>query len=324
MTFVTASHWWNRGNRSVADFDVLPVIGSVVDSCLTYMNRPRMFSRLSRCSTRSHRYADGDPSGLSGLPAPPSSVPRLNGRKCVFSPASLVVIQTSSLETAKCTSARAPDTNSGCDLPGAGVLRLPAGLVLVDRVLNGLREVGLQLERGDREAVDEEHKVDGALVGGGEVHLPHHPHPDGGVVGVALLVQRRLGLELAHLELRGQVREPLAQQVQRAAAVLQRRVEHLHDPVKQLALLLGDVAGAGLDDLLQLLGLRFGQPAEDVLGEQGALAVVASVSRGVEPAVARRGARRSPSRTRSRCAAPSQATSPARRRERRSARSPPR
>ena len=81
------------------------------------------------------------------------------------------------------------------------------------------------------------------------------------------------------------MREPLPQQVQRAATVLQRRVEHLHDPVKQLALLLGDVAGAGLDDLLQLLGLRLSQPREHVLGEQRALTVVASVSRGVQPAV---------------------------------------
>jgi len=49
----------------------------------------------------------GEPSGFNGLPAPPSSAPRLNGRKCVLSPASRVVIQTSSLETAKWTSADA-------------------------------------------------------------------------------------------------------------------------------------------------------------------------------------------------------------------------
>ena len=53
------------------------------------------------------------------------------------------------------------------------------------------------------------------------------------------------------------MREPLAQQVQRAAAVVHRGVKDFHDPVQQLRLLLGDLA-AGLDDLRQLIGLGVG------------------------------------------------------------------
>ena len=78
-------------------------------------------SQVSRARISSHRYAVADrPSVAGGLPAPPSAVPRLNGRKWVLSPASLVVIHTSSLDSAKCTSARVPNPNSGCGLPVAG------------------------------------------------------------------------------------------------------------------------------------------------------------------------------------------------------------
>ncbi len=154
-----------------------------------------------------------------------------------------------------------------------------------DGVGDGLGEVGLQLSRGNRQPVDEEHQIHRALIGGGEVHLPHDAHPHRRVVGVAFLVERRFGLEDAHLELRRQVREPLAEQVEGAAAVVQRCVKDFHDPVQQLGLLLGDVAGAGLDDLFQLLGLSVGKPAEDVVGEQGTFAVVAGVVWRVEPAM---------------------------------------
>ncbi len=39
-------------------------------------------------------------------------------------------------------------------------LRVPVEAVLVDRVLDGLGEVGLQLDRGDRDPVQEEGKVE--------------------------------------------------------------------------------------------------------------------------------------------------------------------
>jgi hypothetical protein len=66
-----------------------------------------MSSRLSRCHASSHRYAVryARPLGSGALPAPPWW-PLLNGRKYVPLPSNLVVMNTKSGSTAKCTSAR--------------------------------------------------------------------------------------------------------------------------------------------------------------------------------------------------------------------------
>ena len=205
----------------------------------------------------------------------------MNGRKWVFSPSSLVVIAARSLETAKCTSARCPNDSSG-SRPAVGQ-RVAVLAVLLDRLVQRLGEVGLQLHRRHREPVDEEHQVDAALVGGGEVHLPHHPHPHRRVVRVRRLVQRRLGPELRHLQpAAADVLHPVAQDVQRAAAVLQRLVQRRGQHVEELRRRPGR-----LQRLLVRRRLGLLQPREQVLGKQRPLPVVAGVVRRVQPAVGR-------------------------------------
>ena len=81
-----------------------------------------------------------------------------------------------------------------------GGLALGAGeaveAILVDRVVDALREVGLQLDRGHRQAVEEQHQVDAVLVVQRVAHLPHDAQPVGGVAGedVGVHGQRRLEL----------------------------------------------------------------------------------------------------------------------------------
>ncbi len=115
--FVTASHWWKRGKSMLVRRTDVPVATS--HSCLvsTIISRPMMVSQACFSQTRSHRYAVADrPPSAGGFPAPPS-YPMLNGKNCVFSPSSRVVIAARSLETAKCTSARCPNDSSGSGRP---------------------------------------------------------------------------------------------------------------------------------------------------------------------------------------------------------------
>ena len=86
---------------------------------------------------------------------------------------------TSLLLTAKWTSA---PLGKGQQRLGVLALRLRVAVeaILVDRVLNALREVGLQLGGRDRHAVEEQHQVDAVLVRGRIAHLPHDAQPVGG------------------------------------------------------------------------------------------------------------------------------------------------
>ena len=53
------------------------------------------------------------------------------------------------------------------------VVRTMVNGQLVDRVVDALREVGLELGGRHRDAVEEQHQVDDVVVGG--LDLPHHP-----------------------------------------------------------------------------------------------------------------------------------------------------
>lgn len=68
-------------------------------------------------------------------------------------------------------------------------LRIAMVPVLLDRIIDGLCVVGLQLDRRDRQPVHEQHQVDRLGVHRGVVHLPHHPQPNRGVPCSRGLVQ---------------------------------------------------------------------------------------------------------------------------------------
>jgi len=55
--------------------------------------------------------------------------------------------------------------------------------VLVDGVVHALGEIGLQLDGGDGNAVEEQHQIDAVLIVQGVLHLPGHAQPVGGVAG---------------------------------------------------------------------------------------------------------------------------------------------
>ena len=163
----------------------------------------------------------------------------------------------------------------------------PVVLVLQHRVGDVLGEVGLQLGRRHRDAVDEEHQVDAVAVLRRVVHLPHHPQPHRRVPLRGGLVQRGVGPELAHLELRVEVLEPAPQHRQRAAVGLRISPQRLHQRGQHTPLRLGQrlTCQVRLDPLGQLLGLRIGQPPEHILGEQRQLTVIAGIGRRVQPAI---------------------------------------
>jgi hypothetical protein len=127
-------------------------------------------------------------------------------------------------------------------------------------------------------------EVDAAGVGGREVDLPHHPEAH-----LLVTLDRRgilgaLGLRLAHGESRRGQLESTPQDVQCATAVGEWAVEHLHQAVEQLALLLRAVR-TSLDNLGEFVRLGSLEPINDVLGEQRPFAVVALVVGGVQPAM---------------------------------------
>ena len=152
-------------------------------------------------------------------------------------------------------------------LPGRGVARRPVVLVLADGVLHRLREVGLEFERGERDAVGKEHHVDAVLVVEAVVHLPHHAQPHPVVQRLQLGVKAVARLELAQLEAGVAVLEPAPQQRQRALLVQQLRhiLQHMQRGVAV-------VEGPQLGPLLRL---RLLQPADQVVGVEGERPVVA-------------------------------------------------
>ena len=149
--------------------------------------------------------------GSNGLPAPPSSEPRLNGRNCVAAPASFVVIATRSGSTAKCTT-RAPGERD--------VLRVAVAPVLRDRVLDALaRERVLQLSCRDRNPVEEEREVDRLRLVGRVRELADEHEPVRLVARHELRRQPVRRLEVREPDLDAEVLDAVAEHVDRAALV---------------------------------------------------------------------------------------------------------
>ena len=81
-----------------------------------------------------------------------------------------------------------------------GWLGLPV-LVLVDRVINGLGVVGLELNCGDRDAVEEEDEINAVLVVERVLDLPCNPKPIGLVALEDFFVEAQGWLELRQLQI---------------------------------------------------------------------------------------------------------------------------
>ena len=161
--------------------------------------------------------------------------------------------------------------------------RLPLGppvlRVLLETRGEVLREVGFQLDRRHRDAVDEQHQVDAVRVARRVHDLPHHPQPVRGEALRGLRIQRRGRPRLEQRELRVQHPHRRLQHVERAAAVHRVGRRRRDDPVEDLpaALIAGCLGGARLHELLQLLRLRRLEPGKHVGAEERPFTVVAGV-----------------------------------------------
>ena len=160
-------------------------------------------------------------------------------------------------------------------------LRVAVVAVLVHRVVDGLREVGLQLHRGHREAVEEQHQVQRGLRVVGRVRdLAHHAQAVGLVVGARRGVQRQRRLELGQHQRLAQAQHlhAPAQHVQRAALV-----QALAHPLGQHP---GQRGAVGLGEAGPGVGLGGFDPGEQVGREQAVGAVeLRGVVVGVQPAL---------------------------------------
>ena len=165
------------------------------------------------------------------------------------------------------------------------------GFVLQNGALHRLLEFALQLQRGHRQAIDEQHQVNAPCLGLGAnfsqmrlagpraVHqLGHHTQAVLGVAGQRVGVQVVLGLELAQRQARIAVAQLVAQYPQRAkgAAVLVRGVGVGLAQLRghQLQKLLLRIFGVVSAKLLPLRVLRCLHKAQRVFGVQGQFAVV--------------------------------------------------
>ena len=143
-----------------------------------------------------------------------------------------------------------------------------SGLVLLDGVLDGL--VGgrrLQLDGDDRDAVDEQHHVDG-LVRAGERHLAHHRQP------VAVVELLHVGGKRGGGPVEGEpeglpvVDDAVAEHAERALA-FQLGDDALEECRAGLVAVEADVLGPGLG----LGGLDEGEEVAGVEGEVGVVGV---------------------------------------------------
>ncbi len=97
----------------------------------------------------------------------------------------------------------------------------PIETVLIDRILNTLRKVGLEFGGRDGDAIEEQHQVDVQFVVHGEMDLANDAQAIGGVPLHDVGVHSHRGFELCHLHLAADAQniEPAPQHVQRATAV---------------------------------------------------------------------------------------------------------
>ena len=72
---------------------------------------------------------------------------------------------------------------------------------MVDRVINGLGVVGLELNGGDRYAVEEEDEINAVLVMERVLDLPRHPKPVGLVSLEDFFVEAQGWLELSQFQI---------------------------------------------------------------------------------------------------------------------------
>ena len=82
----------------------------------------------------------------------------------------------------------------------AGWFGVAIFFVLVDRVFDGLGVVGLEFDRGHRDAIEEQHQINAVLVVQRVLHLAHHPQAVGLVAGQDFGVEPQGWFELRHLE----------------------------------------------------------------------------------------------------------------------------
>ena len=167
-------------------------------------------------------------------------------------------------------------------------LRQAVLTILPYSVINRLSVIGLQLGRRYRQAVDEEHQIDGivrALLR--VVHLAHHSKPVLLVVFLSDRVHRGCGLESAHGKFRRGLFKAASEHGQQSAAVFEGLLQGVDQTVQQGALGPVDLIFRGVlgHNARPLFGLRCLQPGEDVLRDEGALLVVAGELLFVEPTV---------------------------------------
>ena len=149
------------------------------------------------------------PFGLGGLPAP-SFQPWLKGRNHDALPLRCVQKRTSCSSTAKCTTQR-PNSKS---FSRGSRSRWYCWTASVDRLLG---QAVLQLEGGDRQAVDEEAQVERELrLVAAVAELPRDAEAVGGVALGGLVVAGR-GRAVEEVEVMRAVLDPVAQHVDGAA-----------------------------------------------------------------------------------------------------------
>lgn len=159
-------------------------------------------------------------------------------------------------------------------------LGLTVEAVLVDGVLHPLGEVALELDRGDRKAVQEEHQVNGVLIGGGVADLADDAEAVGGVAGLQLWVHAKGRLELSHLQglLQAQELEAMADDIQGAALI-----QALAQAIQQ-----GDLGQGSMVPAQSLPRLRCHclHPGHDIDGIERQESVIPSrIAFGIEPAI---------------------------------------
>ena len=159
-------------------------------------------------------------------------------------------------------------------------LRSAVEAVLVDGVADALGEVRLELDGGNRDAVEEEDQVEAVLVVQRVADLPHDAEAVGLVVGEDVLVQAHRGLEAGELErlLQAEEFDAIAEHIEGPALV-----ELGTEAVEERRL---GLAAVILREGLPGLGLSRLEPGDDVRRVESALAVVElGVVRRVEPVV---------------------------------------